>query len=540
MRILIYLRVSSEGQSRKENPIATQKAACLEYAQRNDHEVDSEKDIYVDDGISGRSATNRFAFKAMLARLKADKDVVGVIAYDTSRISRNLRVYLEFKDYLKKYGKKFFSISEPYFNDDNPVAILMEQIMASFSEFRSGQDGLKIKEAMKRKGEAGLYPGRAPYGYKNVRGEDYGGKEKRWMETDPVTAPWVKEMFSKYASERYSFGSLADELNERGCPTYTKKPWIPSSVEKVLKKKTYIGWIDWSDVDNPNGQHEKLVDENTFYKVQALMRARNYGANRMRKHSFILRGFTYCDECGSRITASYHTKKSGKIYAFYLCSKRQHSKPVLCGQSAIQTKELERQLEKLIKTIQIPESTALRLEEKIKEVVANDKESNEVMRKSIQLQLNNIDGKKKALLEKHLDGSVDADTYKNFKLELEAKEVQLQADLEKVNEVILSIVSKVETAIGLARNCHKTYQNAPYEQKTLLAQTFFAKVTVKDQSIEKAFLNHPFVYVCRTKASRVPAFQYQYAGGDGGIETPSRNITNGSSTSVFQLRTEQK
>ena len=78
------------------------------------------------------------------------------------------------------------------------------------------------------------------------------------------------------------------------------------------------------DVSHPNGTQEKLVDGDTFYKVQAIMEARNYDADKSWKHTFMLRGLAYCGECGSRINASYHTKKSGKIYAHYGCPARQH------------------------------------------------------------------------------------------------------------------------------------------------------------------------------------------------------------------------
>ena len=107
-------------------------------------------------------------------------------------------------------------------------------------------------------------------------------------------------------------------------------------------------------------------------------------------------------------------------------------------------------------------------------------------------------------------------------MDLEAKEIKLQEQLAKTTEVLVQIVSKIETAIGLARNCSKTYQNAPYEQKIMLAQTFFEKVTIKDRKIQKAYLNHPFAYICRDKTRKVSAFQYQLQGGDGDIEVASK------------------
>lgn len=517
MHVLLYLRVSSEGQARKGNPIATQRVVCLEYAQKLGYEVDEAKDIYVDNGVSGKSTRNRLAFKQMMERVRTDENVVGLIAYDTSRISRNLRVYLDFKDDLKKYNKKFFSISEPYFNDDSSVAKLMEQIMASFSEFRSGQDGEKIREAMRHKAEVGIYPGKATYGYKNIRSEGYGGKEKRWIESDPVESAYVKEIFRRYATKKYSLRSLADELNQEGVPSPNRKHWGSSGIENILKNKTYIGHIDWGGVNNPNGQHEKLVDEAVFHRVQTILRVKNHCADKSWKHAFILRGFSYCGECGSRINGYYHQKSNGKIYVHYGCQKKQHSKPVSCSQSVVQTREIEKQFQKLVKAIQIPESAALRLEEKIKKAVEGDRGANKQFQKSVRMQLENVRRKKETLFEKYIEKLVDDDVYRTHKEELEGKEIQLQEQLAKVNGITEDVVSRVEKAINLARNCYKTYLNAPFEQKILLARTLFEKVIIRDGMLQKAFLNHPFVFVCGDKASRVAEFQYQYNGGGGEI-----------------------
>ena len=507
MRVLIYLRVSSEGQFRKQNPIATQKAASLEHAKNNGYETNEATDIYIDGGISGRSTENRTAFKEMMERVKNDEEIGGLIAYDISRISRNLMVYLQFKETLKKHNVKFFSISEPYLNDDSPVSKMLEQLLASFAEFRSGQDGEKIKEAMKRKAESGIYPGKAPYGYANTRDKDYGGKERRWMITDPIASVWVKEMFAKYATGKYSLGKLAKELNDRGCISPTKKPWFSSSVERILKKKTYIGYIDWGGVDNPDGKHEKLIDEATFYKVQAIMKARNHGANKERKHKFLLRGIAYCDECGSRITASYHHKKSGKIYAHYGCSKMQHTKRVVCSQSGVQTKEIEKQFEKLMKIVQIPESQARWLEEKIKSLAETDGKSDKKMIRSLNVQMDNTQTKKKSLLEKFLDDSINKKEYEEYRLDLEERESQLKAQLEKSNENGSNDVRILEKALSLAKNCLKTYQKSTLDQKIDLIQTIFERIAIRDKEIKKVYLNKPFSYICRGKTRRYKVFQ---------------------------------
>lgn len=513
MRLLIYLRVSTSQQFKNENPISSQRAACLSYIERMKHSVNEEEDIYIDGGISGRT-DDRAAFKKMLERLKDDKAIGGVVAYDVSRIFRNVGEYLKFRESINKWGKSFFSVSENFTQDDSSGSWFSETMSAVFAEFRSRQDGEKISLGMRNKGISGIYPGRAPFGYRNLREVVYGGKDRRWMETDPITSVWVKEIFQKYATGRYSLYKLAEEMTARGCPAPNKKPWATSSLEKILKKKTYIGFIDWGGLDNPNGKHEKLIDDETFFKVQALMKARNYGSNKERKYTFIFRGLAWCGECGSRITG-IHRRKRLKTYHFYCCPKVQHSKLVKCSQSAFNVDDGEKQLQKIVKSIQIPESASVKLTQKIKAIMANDKKGHEDFRKSLLIKQENIETKKKSLLEKFVDESIDDDSYRKYKLDLETQEVQIKSELSKIEGNLAKMVEDIETAISLARNCYKTYKEAGYDQKILLAQTIFEKFIVKDKKIVSAFLNHPFAYICKDKANKLEVFQYQYDCGDG-------------------------
>jgi hypothetical protein len=69
----------------------------------------------------------------------------------------------------------------------------------------------------------------------------------------------------------------------------------------------------------------------------------------------------------------------------------QHTKPVVCAQSVFSVSDGEEQLKNLIKTIQIPESVAVRLKEKIKLVISKDKSTSEELRGSLIIQIENIE-----------------------------------------------------------------------------------------------------------------------------------------------------
>src|SRR5207245_4931831 len=59
----------------------------------------------------------------------------------------------------------------------------------------------KVKKGMREKAEQGMYPGRAPFGYRNNTAE-------RKIEIHPQNAAIVKRIFELYASGRYSLAEL--------------------------------------------------------------------------------------------------------------------------------------------------------------------------------------------------------------------------------------------------------------------------------------------------------------------------------------------
>lgn len=188
-RALIYLRVSTKDQANKELPIESQRIRCLEFAKTKQLQVDELSDIFVDRGISGRSLNSRIGLQELLKRCKHDKNISAVIFYDISRLARNLLDYQVVRKQLQNQGVTILSATEAISGDDTPSAWMAENLMALFAEFRSRQDGEKIRNSMRNKAEQGIYPGYARYGYKNVQQKISSAKSKRWMEPDESQAP---------------------------------------------------------------------------------------------------------------------------------------------------------------------------------------------------------------------------------------------------------------------------------------------------------------------------------------------------------------
>ena len=518
MNALIYLRVSTDKQAEKGLSIPVQREACLEYANRNGYEVIGE---YKDEGESARTM-DRPALLDMLNYCKKDKTIGAVIVYDVSRLARDRIDYALIKKELERNKIKICSVTEPI--DETPEGQLLEGIMSTFAEFRSRQDARKIKTGMLQKVQEGWLPVRAPFGYKNV--QEKGGldrKDRRWIEIDEKEAHWVQRAFILYGSGKYTLRELADFLNEEGFPTRNGKPLQISSLEGILKNKFYIGIIEWGGITNPNGKHPPLIEPTLFDKVQAIFNARNEGANRQRKHWFLLRGLAFCGECGSRITGEDHPKK-GKRY--YRCQKTKNGKRVECHQRMIPEKDLDDQFTELFKMVQLPDSFVEKLRNKIRAIFEKENAIYEKSRKSLLSQIENIKNRQKILLEKLLDGTIDEELYETTTKEMQTKEKELKNQLSKVECNLSEVMRTLEIALFLANNCYKGFLKASPDLRKLLAQAFFKEIIIKDKKIVQARLNEPLDYLCKNKLKSNPLFKLEMVGGPCRIRTDDLLIAN--------------
>jgi DNA invertase Pin-like site-specific DNA recombinase len=187
--------------------------------------------------------------------------------------------------------------------------------------------------------------GRPPYGYRLVDAGPHPnavhaewGRRLHRLESDPVTAPWVRWIFAQRVAGR-SVAGIARELNERGvpCPSGVDRlrnrhrsgeAWLVRTVIGILENPRYTGRQVWNrhSASSPNGgagewtapsewavsrtrAHEALVDDATFAVVQGMRVARQTEDGRVRSY---VAGLVLCEVCGRRLDS--HTAKKTPGY----------------------------------------------------------------------------------------------------------------------------------------------------------------------------------------------------------------------------------
>lgn len=516
-KALIYLRVSTDRQAQKGLSIPAQKERCLQYATVNKFEVNEEMDVYEDKGESART-TNRPDFLRLWERCRNDKAVKAVIVYDISRLARDRIDFALVKQDLTKRGIRICSATEGI--DDSPSGQMLEGVLSTVAEFFSLQSGEKISGGMRRKAKEGVYPTRAPFGYKNVREVISGDKNRAWIEVDEKEAIWVEKAFRLYATGDYSLRELTDLLSEQGFPSRTgKKPYV-SFIEKMLKNKIYIGWIVWGGIENSDGKHKPIIDRSLFDKAEAIREAHNLGGNRTRKHIFILRGIAYCAECGSRWTAGYHTNRHGKKYGLYDCQKAQKAQRVACGQKSVSLDNLEGQFAQIFKQVQLPTSFVEKIRNRVRAIYAQEEETYNKLAVMYASDQTKIKEQTDRLIKLYMNNGINDERYEEEKKKLDLEEIRLKENSAKVEGDLKNTIRVIETAISLANNCYRTYTKAPYELKVLMAHAFFKEIVIQDKQIVRATLNPPLDYLCAKRLQRNPLFQLANVCGPAGSRTP--------------------
>lgn len=332
----IYMRLSKEdGDKIESESISNQRKLLIRYAEDIDIQIRKE---YVDDGYSGTNF-NRPAFKEMLKDVK-NKKIDTIIVKDLSRFAResiNASEYIE--KIFPECNVRFIAVLD---NVDTYLDKLANELIEFklYNNQKFARDiSLKMKKSKRANMEKGLYMATfAPYGY--VKSSDEKGK----LLIDKGQSRIVKKIYKMYL-EGKSCNFIAKYLTEKGVKTpavynnnivqyknsNTYNVWKPTQVNRILKNQVYIGNVVRNVVNKVSykskekkrtnkeewiiskNMHEPIVDKETFYKVQDMIKSKN-GSGHKLKYNYLLRPYLYCAKCGRKI--AFNTRREKQVYIF--------------------------------------------------------------------------------------------------------------------------------------------------------------------------------------------------------------------------------
>lgn len=303
-----YIRVSTDDQL--EYSPDSQIKLIQQFAKKNDIIIPDEF-IFIDEGISGKTAQKRPEFNKMIAIAKQKENSFDtILVWKFSRFARNQEESIVYKKMLKKADVDVISISEPIADDH--FGSLIERIIEWMDEYYVIRLSDEVKRGMTEKATRGEPLCHPAFGYDM--------KDKRYY-INEEQAVIVREIFDRFvAGEKLT--QITKWLQGIGVRTNRGNPPDRRFSEYILHNPVYAGFTRWStdgkkasarDYYNENfiiakGVHEAIISQETFDKAQELLQEnrKKYRKYQRREQpvDFMLKGLMKCSCCGATLVHS--------------------------------------------------------------------------------------------------------------------------------------------------------------------------------------------------------------------------------------------
>lgn len=230
MRVVAYLRVSTDRQAEEGLGLEVQEAAIVAWAATHGHDVIA---WCRDEGQSGSNglATRRGLYDAMGALL--DGSAVGLVVYRLDRLARDLVLQESLLSEAWRAGGRVCSTSPsedaylaPDGADGDPSRALIRQVLGAVAEYERAMIRLRLRSGKSRKAAKGGYiGGDAPFGYRAEKGELIEDEDEQR----------VRARIHALRAEGLSLRAVCMALEAEGFEPKRGARWHPQTISNVLR-----------------------------------------------------------------------------------------------------------------------------------------------------------------------------------------------------------------------------------------------------------------------------------------------------------------
>ncbi|RLS58304.1 MAG: recombinase family protein [Planctomycetota bacterium] len=348
-----------------------------------------------------------------------------------------------------------------------PAGRMQRRVLASMASFYTEQQSLDVREGLARRVQSGLFVGKPPFGYRNIR---INGRSIVEIHTE--NAAIVRRAFELYANHNHTVDTLVEALFTEGMLYSATMPkFTRSKLYTLLTDRAYIGEIRHKDQWLP-GTHHPIVDRATWDRVQKLLGQGLYRSHQMTYASELIE----CGHCGCPITGESKTKKTksgNREYVYYRCTKyHKGDHPRI----RLTEGDLDAQMLALFDKLRV-EDAEFRdtFREQLRKVTNWDQDHTIARAKELEQELATVREHQKRLLNLRLLEEIEADTYAMKAQELRDRESELKLQIDSADRNRHEIIDTAIKAFELSQN--------------LRAKWFAADWTAKRRILEIVCLN---------------------------------------------------
>lgn len=221
MKIIGYLRVSTDQQVESGLGLEAQRRAIEDYARKNNHEIHS---MFSDEGLSGSLSLDKRP--GMLNAINTLKKGDALVVAKRDRLGRDFIVLAMIEAAIKRKGARIISAAGEGTENDDPTSILMTRIVDAFAEYEKLIIRARTKAALKTKKDKGQRVGHIPFGKKLA-------VDGIHLELNEAESEILRAM--KSLRNNKSIREIAHEMNSSGKLNRGNSQWNHASVHRILK-----------------------------------------------------------------------------------------------------------------------------------------------------------------------------------------------------------------------------------------------------------------------------------------------------------------
>jgi hypothetical protein len=299
-----------------------------------------------------------------------------------------------------------------------------------------------VKRGLEQKAKMGIYPAPAPLGYLN---DKYAERGNKTIVIDPERFDLVRKMFDTMLTGKYNPKQILEMVNEEwGFRSVNGRKLSQSNIYLIFTRPFYYGDFEYPVGSDKwhHGIHKPMITKEEYDRIQFLLGRRSKIITTGQQ--FAYRGPIRCGDCGAMVTAEQKIKhqQNGKTHRFvyYHCTRR---KDPNCPQMPIEEKELEKQINPILTSMEIPEDFtkwALKRLRTMNEQEVGDREKMYAMqRKEYDGSVKKIDN----LIDMRANSEITEDEFR-------ARKTTLLADKERFQKLLKDTDKRVENWLDVA------------------------------------------------------------------------------------------
>jgi DNA invertase Pin-like site-specific DNA recombinase len=323
-RVVIYTRVSTDN---GKQSVDRQESDLKSYCAFKKLQL---VDIFSENVSGTKTLKNRPELMRLMNFVSNPENKIdGVIVTEISRLGRNMldvvtniHTLLDLNIYVDDTKLKTIENGQK-----NSIAIGFLSLLGSFAESERETIILRSKSGIREKViNHGHFTGGLffPYGFKKV--------DKKLV-IDVDEAKIIVHIYSLLL-EGFGIKVIVNKLNEMGenaktrsfkineARTEKKKQivnkWTEGTVYGILKNTIYIGLRNFKNEKLPYNKDLQIIDNDTFYKVQQILKERYHNLGGIKKYTFLLNNKKIvCGCCGRNFFPS--KRANPKLSSAYMC-----------------------------------------------------------------------------------------------------------------------------------------------------------------------------------------------------------------------------